>query len=124
MNLCQEHRDAHRGRPVSKSDKSIWKQEKHRPMAKMDHCALMEVLYNALCCIPGGRRGELTEFPTMIRVMEGHEVFGPLQLIRNDWRQEMFMEEEELARTRAMCGGTKYGKSVKHRAACGSGHRG
>ena len=41
---------------------------------------------------------ELKEFPTMIRVMEWHEVFGPLQLRRIDWRQEMFMEEEELER--------------------------
>ena len=32
----------------------------------------------------------------MIRVMEGHEVFGPLQLRRIDWDQEMFKEEEEL----------------------------
>ena len=98
MNLCQEHRDAHRGRPFPKKDKQIWKQEKYRPKARMDHCALIEVLYYALCGIPGGRLGELTEFPTMIRVMEGHEVFGPLQLRRIDWRQEMFMEEEELER--------------------------
>ena len=27
--------------------------------------------------------------------MEGHEVFGPLQLRRIDWGQEMFKEEEE-----------------------------
>ena len=27
MNLCQEHRDAHRGRPLSKKDKQIGKQE-------------------------------------------------------------------------------------------------
>ena len=26
------------------------------------------------------------------RVMEGHEVFGPLQLRRIDWQQEMFRE--------------------------------
>ena len=32
----------------------------------------------------------------MIRVMEGHVVFGPLQLRRVDWKQEMFKEEEEL----------------------------
>ena len=70
MNLCQEHRDAHRGRPLPKKDKQIWKQEKHRPKARMDHCALVEVLYYALCGIPGGAQGELTEFPTMIRVME------------------------------------------------------
>ena len=80
MNICQDYRDAHRGRPLSKRDKQIGKQEKHRPKARMDHCSLMEVLYYALCWIPGGRRGELTEYPTMIRVMEGHEVFGPLQL--------------------------------------------
>ena len=30
----------------------------------------------------------------MVRVMEGHEVFGPLQLRRIDWNQEMFKEEE------------------------------
>ena len=30
----------------------------------------------------------------MVRVMEGHEVFGPLQLRRIDWNQEMFEEEE------------------------------
>ena len=35
----------------------------------------------------------MTAFPTMIIVMEGHEVFGPLQL-----RQEMFKEENELER--------------------------
>ena len=29
MNLCQEHRDAHRGRPLSKRDKQIGKQEKN-----------------------------------------------------------------------------------------------
>ena len=34
----------------------------------------------------------------MTIVMDGHEVFGPLQLRRIDWRQEMFMEEEELER--------------------------
>ena len=34
----------------------------------------------------------------MIRVMEGYEVFGPLQLKRIDWRQEMFQEEEEIER--------------------------
>ena len=34
----------------------------------------------------------------MIRVMEGHEVFVPLQLKRIDWRQEMFIEEEESER--------------------------
>ena len=71
MNLCQEHRDAHRGRPFSKRDRQIGKHEKDRPRARMDHCSLMEVLYYALCGMPGGRRGELT----MIRVMEGHEVF-------------------------------------------------
>ena len=96
MNLCQEHRDAHRGRPLSKRDKQIGKQEKHRPKARMDHCALMEVLYYALCGIPGGSRGELTEYPTMIRVMEGHEMFGRWQLRRIDWQQEMFEEEEGL----------------------------
>ena len=42
----------------------------------------------------------MTEFPTMIRVMEGYEVFGPLQLKRIDWKQEMFMEEEEIERER------------------------
>ena len=62
----------------------------------MDHCALMEVLYYALCGIPGGSRGELTTYPRMIRVMEGHEVFGLLQVRRIDWSQEMFKEEEEL----------------------------
>ena len=96
MNLCQEHRDAHRGRPLSKQDKQIGKQEKHRPKARMDHCALMEVFYYALCGIPGGSRGELTTSPRMIRVMDGHEVFGPLQVRRIDWSQEMFKEEEEL----------------------------
>ena len=64
----------------------------------MDHCALVEVLYYALCGITGGRRWEPTGFPTMIRVMEGYEVFGSLQLKRIDWRQEMFKEEEELER--------------------------
>ena len=98
MNLCQEHDDAHRGRPLSKKDKQIGKQEKHRPKARMDHCALVEVLYYALCGLPCGRLGELTEFPTMIRLMEGHEVFGPLQLRRIDWMQEIFMEEEEPGR--------------------------
>ena len=80
MNLCEKHRDAHRGRPLSKRDKHLGKQEKHRQMARMDHCALVEVLYYALCGLTGGRRGELTEFPTMIKVMEDYEVFGPLQL--------------------------------------------
>ena len=93
MNLCQEHRDSHRGRPLTKRDKQLGKREEHRPKARMDHCALMEVLYYALCGIPGGNRGELTEFPKMVRVMEGHEVFGPLQLRRIDWNQEMFEEE-------------------------------
>ena len=94
MNLCQEHRDAHRGTPLTKRDKQIGKREEHRPKARMDHCALMEVLYYALYGIPCGRREELTELPTMIRVMEGHEVFGPLQLRRIDLKQEMFKEEE------------------------------
>ena len=95
MNLCQEHRDSHRGRPLTKRDKQLGKREEHRPKARMDHCALMEVLYYALCGIPGGSRGELTEFPKMVRVMEGHEVFGPLQRRRIDWNQEMFEEEKE-----------------------------
>ena len=71
-------------------DKLIGNREEHRPRARMDHCALVEVLYYALCGIPCGARGELTKFPTMIRVMEGYEVFGPLQLRRFDWRQELF----------------------------------
>ena len=70
--MCQEHGDAHRWRPLTKKDKWIGKQEKHRPKAMMDHCALVEVLYYALCGLPGGRLGELTKFPTMIRVIEGH----------------------------------------------------
>ena len=53
-------------------------------------------MYYALCGIPGGELGELKEFPTTIRVMEGYEVFGPLQRKRIDWRQEMFQEEEEI----------------------------
>ena len=101
MNLCQEHRDAHRGRPLSRRDKQIGKQERHRPKARMYHCALMEVLYYALCGIPGGDRGELTKYPRMVRVMEGHEVFGPLQVRRIDWSQEMFKEEEELEQKEA-----------------------
>ena len=80
----------------SRGDKQLWKQERHRPKARMDHCSLMEVLYYALCGIPGGSRGELTKYPMMIRVMEGHEMFGPLQLRRVYWKQEMFKEEEEL----------------------------
>ena len=115
MNLCQEHRAANRGRPLSKKDKQIWKQEKHSPKARMDHCALIEVLHYALCGIPGGKLVELTEFPTMIRVMEGHEVFEPLQLRRIDWRQEMFMEEEELEREQG---------AVWQRAVYRRGHRG
>ena len=58
----------------------------------------MEVLYYTLCGIARGSRGELTKYPMMIRVMVGHEVFGPLQLRRVDWQQEMFKEEEELER--------------------------
>ena len=85
MNVCQEHRDAHSGRPLSKKDKQIGKQEKHRPRARIDHCALVEVLYYAMCVIPGGERGELKEFPTMIMIIEGYEVFRPLQLKRIDW---------------------------------------
>ena len=94
MNLCQEHREDHKGRPLSRRDNLIGKREEHRPKARMDHCALMEVLYYALCGIPGGSRGELTQYPRMVRVMEGHEVFGPLQVRRVDWSQEMFKEEE------------------------------
>ena len=44
MNLCQEHRDAHRWRPLSNKDTQIGKQKKHRPRASMDHRALVEVL--------------------------------------------------------------------------------
>ena len=95
MNLCQEHRDAHRGRPLSERNKQLGKQEMHRPKARMDHCSLMEVLYCALCGIPGGSRGELTKYPMIIMVMEGHKVLGPLQVRRVDWNQEMFKEEEE-----------------------------
>ena len=113
MNLCQEHRDAHRGRPLSKRDKQIGKREEHRPKARMDHCALMEVLYYALCGIPGGSRGELTEYPTMIRVMEGHETFGPLQLRRIDWQQEMFKEEEGLEQGEAGPDAWKASSSVQ-----------
>ena len=101
MNLCQEHLEAHNGRPLSRRDKMIGKREKHRPKARMDHCALLEVLYYAVCGIPGGDRGELTNYPRMVRVMEGHEVFGPLQVGRIDWNQEMFKEEEELEQKEA-----------------------
>ena len=83
---------------MSKMDGQFGKQEKHRPRARMDHCVLVEVVYYALCWLPGWGRGELTRFRTMIRVMEGHEVFGPLQLKRIDWTQEMFTEEEESER--------------------------
>ena len=58
----------------------------------MDHCALMEVLYYALCRLPGWSRGELTKFSTMVMVLEGYKTFGPLQLKRIDWKQEMFAE--------------------------------
>ena len=75
-------------------DKQIGKREEHRPKARMDHCALMEVWYYALCGIPGGSRGELTQYPRMVRVMEEHEVFGPLHVRCIDWNQEMFEEEE------------------------------
>ena len=84
MNLCQEHRDAHRGKLLSRRGKQIGKREEHRPKARMDHCALKEVYYYALCGIPGGSRGELTQFPRMVRVMDGYEVFGPLQLQQID----------------------------------------
>ena len=40
----------------------------------------------------------------MIRVMEGHEVFGPLQVRRVDWNQEMFKEEEEPGQGRRRTG--------------------
>ena len=63
------------------------------PKARMDHCAMVEVLYYALCGVPWGSRGELMRFTTMIMVMHGHELFVPLQLKRIDWRQEMFTEE-------------------------------
>ena len=56
MNLWEDHRDAHRGRPLSKRYKQIGKQEKHRPKARMEPCALIEVLYYALCGIPGEAR--------------------------------------------------------------------
>ena len=62
MNLCQEHRDAHRGRQLSKWDTQIGKQERRRPKARMYHCSLMKVLCCALCGIPGGSRGELTKY--------------------------------------------------------------
>ena len=77
----------------------------------MDHCALMEVLYYALCGIPVGSRGELTQFPRMVRVMEGHEVFGPLQLRRIDWNQEMFEEEEGQMQVEAVPGTGKASSS-------------
>ena len=41
MNLCQEHRDTHRGRPLPKKDKQIGKQEKLRLKAMLDHCSLI-----------------------------------------------------------------------------------
>ena len=55
------------------------KQEKHRPAANMDHCALAEVLLFALCGLPGGLTGELARYPTMIRMVEGYEPFGVLK---------------------------------------------
>ena len=94
MNLCEEHRDAHRGRPLSKKDKQIGRQDKHRPRARMNHCALVKVLYYALCGLPCGRLGELTEFPMMIRVMDGYEVFGPLQLKRIYWSKRCSMRRK------------------------------
>ena len=67
-------------------------------MTRMDHCVLVEVLYYALCGLPGGSRGELTEVPTMVMVLESYEVFGPLQFKRIDWKQEMFVEREQAER--------------------------
>ena len=64
----------------------------------MDLCALVEVVYYAQCGLPGGSRGEMTEFPTMVRVLEGYEVFVPLQLKRIDWKHEMFEEGEQSER--------------------------
>ena len=55
----------------------------------------------------GGSRGEVTEYPTMIRMMEGHEVFGPLQLRRIDYKHEMFKEEEALEREQGEAGQTR-----------------
>ena len=45
--------------------------------------------------LPEGIREELTRFPIMISVMEGYKTFGPLQMKRIDWKQEMFAEEEK-----------------------------
>ena len=83
------------GDSCKKRYRQLGKQEKHRPRARMDHCALVEVLYYALCGLPGRSRGELTEVPTMVMVLEGYEVFVPLQLKRIDWKQEMFVEGDQ-----------------------------
>ena len=96
---------------MTKRDKQIGNREEHRPKARMDQCALMEVLYYALCGIPGGSRVELSQFPRMVRVMEGHEVFGPLQLRRIDWNQEMFEEEEGQEQVEAVPGTGKASSS-------------
>ena len=89
-NLCQEHRGSHRGRPLSEKDRQLCKQDEPRPAAKMDHCALAEVLFFALCGLPGGPNGELEIYPTMIRMMEGYEPFGALQKNLIDWEQHIF----------------------------------
>ena len=49
MNLCQEHRDAHRVRPLSKIDKQIWKQEKHRPKCEDGPLFVDGVVLRAMC---------------------------------------------------------------------------
>ena len=78
-NLRKEHRGSLRVMPFSWKDRQLGTQEKHRLAAKMDHCAWAQVLFFALCGLPGGPTGKLTRYPTMIRVMEGYEQFGVLQ---------------------------------------------
>ena len=63
----------------------------------MDHCEVAEVLFFALCGLPGGPYGELSMYPTMSRVIKGHEPFGVLQRKRIDWEQHIF-EKERVAK--------------------------
>ena len=91
--LSQEHCGSDRGRPLSWKDRQLGKQEKPRPAANMDHCALAEVLFFALCGLPGGPTGELARYHKMIRMVEGYEPFGVLKKDRNHGEHHMLEEE-------------------------------
>ena len=61
----------------------------------------------------------MTKYPRMVRVMEGHEMFGPLQVRRIDWNQDMFRMRRWWRRKRRRKLRRKQRRKKRRRRHCG-----